>query len=224
MHKPGPFHACDMPDAGRPLRALALVASLKHKPETSNTEELAGRVLHHLSGHGITEQETIRLVDLDIKPGLGGDMGDGDEWPQVAERIRAADIVLFCTPIWWGTVDSVMQRAIERMDSLHEEYRQTGVSPLYNKVAGVVITGSEDGAQHTNATLLSTLQFMGFTIPPECCTYWVGTVGDDPKDDARKRRESKAAETMAKHTARNLAYYARLLAAHPMELKPSSPG
>ena len=39
-----------------------------------------------------------------------------------------------------------MQRVIERLDALDEEYIASGRSALNNKVAGIVITGSEDGA------------------------------------------------------------------------------
>lgn len=97
---------------------------------------------------------------------------------------------------------------------------QTGESPLYHKVAGVVITGSEDGAQHTNANLLNVLRFQGFTLPPECCAYWVGKVGKPPAEDAEKRRANQATETMARRSARNLAFCARLLNSHPLGLKP----
>lgn len=222
MIRHGPTYGCDMPACSKRLRALVLLATLKRAPERSNTEELAQRVLHHLASHGIADHEIIRLVDQDVKAGLSEDEGEGDAFPAIARRIRDADVVLFATPIWWGIGSSVLQRLVERMDSLEEEYRQTGRSPLYNKVAGVVITGSEDGAQHTNANLLGTLQFMGFTIPPEACVYWVGTVGDPPSEDAQKRRASQAAETMAKRAGRNLAYYAKLLANHPLVLKPDA--
>ncbi|MGI9010137.1 MAG: flavodoxin family protein [Nitrososphaeraceae archaeon] len=112
-----------------------------------------------------------------------------------------------------------MQRAIERMDALDEEYRQTGISPLYNKVAGIIVTGSEDGAQHIIGNLCNFLQWSGFTLPPECASYWVGEVGQNPEEDLKKRRINKATNTMAKRMARNLAYYANLLNKHPLQLR-----
>ena len=54
--------------------------------------------------------------------------------------------MIFCTPIWWGGRSSLMQRVIERLDALDEEYGASGRSAISSKVAGVVITGSEDGA------------------------------------------------------------------------------
>lgn len=112
-----------------------------------------------------------------------------------------------------------MQRAIERMDALDEEYRQTGNSPLYNKVGGVIVTGSEDGAQHIIGNICNFLQWSGFTLPPECATYCVGEVGQDPKLNAKKRRKNKATNTMAERMARNLAYYAHLLKQYPLKIQ-----
>jgi multimeric flavodoxin WrbA len=127
--------------------------------------------------------------------------------------------VLFATPIWWGGRSSLMQRIIERMDALDEEYLSTGRSALLNKVAGVVITGSEDGAQATLASIMEVLTFMNFTLPPQCCTYWVGEVGMDPKTDRERRLKNQAVSHMAHNTARNLMYYAQLLKQHPLAIK-----
>jgi len=43
------------------------------------------------------------LVDLDVHPGVELDMGDGDAWPGIRERVLAADILLVATPTWMGT-------------------------------------------------------------------------------------------------------------------------
>jgi multimeric flavodoxin WrbA len=50
--------------------------------------------------------ETIRIVDHDIKPGVEKDMGDGDEWPAIREKILAADILIFSTPTWRATTST----------------------------------------------------------------------------------------------------------------------
>ena len=44
----------------------------------------------------------VRVADLDIKPGVTSDEGDGDEWPALRRRILDADILVFGTPIWLG--------------------------------------------------------------------------------------------------------------------------
>ena len=73
------------------LKVLILNASLKHGPEASNTEEVALMVADEIKQHAAAEHEVIRLSDLNILVGLKSNMGPGDEWPQVAEKIKAAD-------------------------------------------------------------------------------------------------------------------------------------
>lgn len=217
MYKPKPKLPCDMPAAELPLNVLVLNASLKHAPDVSNTEELSNLVIDNMRQFSDkVTAEVIRLADKNIPVGLGFKESDDDEWPQVVEKIKVADIIIFATPIWWGQQSSLMQRVIERMDSLDEEYIASRRSALLNKVAGVVITGSEDGAQHTLGSIMEVLTFMNFTLPPEACAYWVGEVGQPPKDDREKRLKNKATEHMAHNLARNLVYYGQLLKQHPM--------
>ncbi len=220
MYRPKPTHNCDMPGkSDMTLSVLILNASLKHGKDLSNTEELAMLVVRNMKEHSKIKLDTVRLADENIPVGLGFRESKDDDWPKIVGKMLKADIILFATPIWWGNRSSLMQRIIERMDAFDEQYIAAGRSALLNKVAGIVITGSEDGAQQTMASIMSTLSFMDFTLPPECTTYWVGEVGQDPKLDREKRLKSKAAEHMAKNTARNLVYYAQLLKLHPLVLK-----
>ncbi len=198
------------------LKVLVLNASLKHGDVSSNTEAVALMVIESMKGHATIDHEIVRLADKRIPVGLGFKESDDDEWPSIAEKIGNADIVIFATPIWWGGRSSLMQRVIERMDAFDEEAHAGGRSALLNKVAGVVITGSEDGAQATLAGILSTLTFLNFTIPPQACTYWVGEVGMDPKTDAERRRANPAVLAMANATARNLVAVATVLKTRPL--------
>ncbi|MCW5697585.1 MAG: NAD(P)H-dependent oxidoreductase [Bauldia sp.] len=197
------------------FRALVLNASLKHEPRASNTEEVTELVLRHMRGVAPLDAETIRLADRNIPVGLGFRESADDDWPAIVEKIKAADILILATPIWWGARSSLMQRAIERMDAFDEEAHAGGRSVLLGKVAGVVITGSEDGAQATLAGIMEVLTFMNFTLPPQCCTYWVGEVGLDPATDAGRRRANPAVDRMAQATARGLMHAAQLLRANP---------
>jgi multimeric flavodoxin WrbA len=194
------------------LKVLILNASLKHGESPSNTEEVADMVVEKMRAHAEIDAESIRLSDKNIPVGLSYKMSEDDEWPGIVEEILAADIILFATPIWWGSRSSLMQRVIERMDAFDEDYIKDGRSALLNKVAGIVITGSEDGAQ---AVIMEVLSFLNFTLPPNCCTYWVGETGMDPKTDGERRRASKAVPHMAEATAKNLVYYAQLLKSNP---------
>jgi len=218
VYKTKPHTDCKLP-ARQKLNVLVLNGSLKHAPEISNTGELSEELLRCLRGECDITAETLRLADMRIPVGLGFKESDDDEWPGIVARIKAADIVVFATPIWWGGRSSLMQRVIERLDALDEEYHASGRSALYyNKVAGVLITGSEDGALSTLGSIMMVLTFMGFTLPPECAAYWVGEVGFPPSEDRAKRLKNEATRAMAKNMARNLAFYAQLLKVHPLEL------
>ena len=218
MYKTKPHSDCDMPAAHK-LNVIALNGSLKHKPDISNTEEVVVDVIGNMGTKCEIASEIIRLSDCNLPVGLGFKQSDSDEWPGIVEKIKAANVVLFATPVWWGGRSSLMQRVIERFDALDEEYHASGRSALYNKVAGIVVTGSEDGALQTMGSIMMVLTWMGFTLPPECAAYWVGEVGFPPADDREKRLKNQATKTMAKNMARNLVYYAQLLKDHPLEMK-----
>ncbi|HEY1303609.1 MAG TPA: NAD(P)H-dependent oxidoreductase [Vicinamibacterales bacterium] len=217
MYKTKPRFTCVMPSEA-PLKVLALNASLKHEPLLSNTGELATLVLDELRALAPIDAEIIRLSDAALPVGLGFREAEEDDWPRLVTKIKAADIVLFCTPIWWGGRSSLMQRAIERFDALDEEYSATGRSAIKGKVAGIVITGSEDGALSVMGSIMMVLSWMGFTLPPECAAYWVGEVGQAPTGDRDKRLTNMGTMHMAKGLAENLVYFARLLKAHPQTL------
>ncbi len=199
------------------MKVLVLNASLKHGNQLSNTEEVTNMVLDAMRRHGAVEAETIRLSDKNIPVGLGFRESDDDEWPEIADKLRKADIVIFATPIWWGGRSSLIQRVIERMDAF-DEAAHNGRSDLLNKVAGIVITGSEDGAQAVMAGIMEVLSFLNFTLPPQCCTYWVGEVGLDPATDRDRRMKNKAVNDMAAATGRNLMLCAKALKANPFPI------
>jgi len=215
MYRPKPCRSCAMPAPEEELRVLVLNASLKHAAGLSNTGELADLVIENMREHRIVA-ETVRLADQKLPVGLGFRESPDDDWPGIVERIKNADIVIFATPIWWGGRSSLLQRVIERMDAFDEEAVEGGRSVLLNKVAGVVITGSEDGAQATLGSVMEVLTFMNFTLPPECCAYWVGEVGLDPQTDRKRRLANKSTRHMAASMARNLVFYAQLLRKFPL--------
>ena len=214
MYKTKPRFRCTMP-SDAPLSVLVLNASLKHEPTLSNTGELAALVLDDMRALAPISASVTRLCDAKLPVGLGFREAADDDWPDLVTKIKAADIVLFCTPIWWGGRSSLMQRVIERLDALDEEYSATGRSAIKGKVAGIVITGSEDGALSVMGSIMMVLTWMGFTLPPECAAYWVGEVGQPTSQDRDKRLRNMATRHMAKGLAQNLVYYARLLKAHP---------
>lgn len=194
-----------------PLRAVALVCTLTPSPARSSSELIATHVLSALDGHGV-HGEHIRLVDLDIKPGVEADMGDGDRWPEVRAKILAADILLIATPTWMGQASSVAQRALERLDAELSETDDEGRPLTYGKVAVAAVVGNEDGAHKISADLFQALNDVGFTIPAGGVTYWNGeamhTVDYQDLDSVPEQVASTTATL-----ARNAAHLARQLKA-----------
>jgi multimeric flavodoxin WrbA len=194
-----------------PLRALALVCSLKPSPAASSSDLIARQVLEALAGHDVTG-EAIRVVDRDIKPGVEKDMGDGDEWPAIREKVLAADILLIATPTWLGQASSVCQRVLERLDAELSEKDDQGRSTVFGKVAIVAVVGNEDGAHHISSQVFQALDDIGFTIPAQAATYWNGEAMHTTDYVDLEKTPDVTAETNAM-VARNAAHLARLLRA-----------
>jgi len=189
-----------------------LLATLKKG--LSNTNELVKLLAEKLAEQETTT-EIIRLVDYTILPGTRSNMGKGDQWPKkILPKLLAVDIIIFATPIWWGSHSSVMQRAIERMDELNDDLLETGVSPLANKVGGMVITGAEDGAQSIVANLCNFMSWNGLTIPPTPSLSYLGEPGETAKQ-VHKAFRADPYPAMAKTMAQNLVHAARLLKGSP---------
>ncbi|WP_334163353.1 flavodoxin family protein [Phenylobacterium sp.] len=195
------------------MKALVLNCTLKASPEVSNTEALARVVMDQLERDGIGA-EMVRLVDLDIKPGVTSDEGGGDEWPKVREKLAGAEILIVATPTWMGQMSSVAKRALERLDALLSETDDQGRSPAMGKVAGVVVTGNEDGAHHIVATVAQALIDVGFTVPGQAWTYWHLGPGPGP-DYTETRQAHEYSDRVGRNCARNLAWAARALAGEP---------
>jgi multimeric flavodoxin WrbA len=198
-----------------PLKALLLNCTLKPTPEESNTEALMRIVIGHLRDLGV-ETELLRPVDYRIPFGVVNDMGDGDEWPQILEKVLAADILILGTSIWFGVRNSVIQMVIERLDGTYALTNDVGQYPLYNKVAGVVVTGNEDGAHAAAETTLFNLSHMGCTIPPNADTYWVGDAGPGPSFIEAGGAEHPYTLKTAGWMAHNVVHMARILRANPI--------
>lgn len=191
------------------MKALILNCTLKPSPKASSTEALAGVVMAELEKGG-AEVEIVRLADLNLKPGVKTDEGEGDDWPGVHKKILAANIVVFATPTWLGQMSSVCQRALERMDAMFAETDDSGRPVAFGKVAGVVITGNEDGAHHIVATVCQGLIDMGFTIPAQSWTYWHLGPGPGP-DYVDTDQGHDYSDRVGRNAARNLLALARVL-------------
>jgi multimeric flavodoxin WrbA len=201
------------------MRAVVIGCTLKPSPSPSNTEALAEIVGDELRRRGV-EVEVIRAVDLNIPPGVETDMGAGDDWPQVHRRLLDAEILVIASPTWLGRPSSVAQRVLERMDAMLSETDDAGRPVAYNRVAGVVVTGNEDGAHHVISEIGGALGDIGYTIPGQAWTYWHLGPGPGPDYLDEDKGHDWAAST-GKAMAANLAGVAEALAAKPLSPPPT---
>ncbi|PAY04717.1 NADPH-dependent oxidoreductase [Bradyrhizobium sp. UFLA03-84] len=195
------------------LKAVALNCTLKRGNDSSSTEKLLAELLNALGEHKVSG-EVVRIVDLNIKPGVASDEGLGDDWPALRGKILASDILIVGTPIWLGQPSSVAKRMLERMDAFLAETDDKNRMPSFGKVAIVAVVGNEDGAHHCHAELFQALNDVGFTIPAGGGTYWVGeAMGSTDYKDLDKPYDKTVQTT--KMLAANAAHLARLLKSAP---------
>jgi multimeric flavodoxin WrbA len=202
------------------MRATILNCTLKPSPATSNTEALARVVMDALTDRDV-EVELIRIVDHDVRPGVSSDEGDGDAWPGIRERILASEILVIATPTWLGHPSSVAQRVLERLDALISETDDEGRPLAYNRVAGVVVTGNEDGAHHVVSEIAGALIDVGFTVPGQAWTYWNRGPGPGPSYLDTNEGHDWSHST-GEAAAANLVAVARALEASPIPAPPGS--
>jgi multimeric flavodoxin WrbA len=193
------------------LTALALNCTLKTKAATdhSSTDRMLQLLAEAMERYDVSTT-FIQLADHDIKPGVTSDEGEGDAWPGIRRKILDADILIMGTPIWMGQPSSVCKRALERMDAFLEEKDDKGRMVSYGRVAAVAVVGNEDGAHHVSAELFQALNDVGFTIPANAVTYWVGeAMGSVNFVDLKEIPE--VVQSTLDLVARNTAHVARLL-------------
>ena len=165
------------------LRALFVNCTLKRSPEASNTQGLMDISIEIMRRNEV-EVECIRATDHEIATGVQPDMTEHgwevDEWPAIFDRVMAADILVLGTPIWLGEKSSVCTKVIERLYGNSHLLNEAGQSAYYGRVGGCLVTGNEDGVKHCALEVLYALQHLGYTIPPQADSGWIGEAGPGP--------------------------------------------
>jgi multimeric flavodoxin WrbA len=192
------------------MRAVLLNCSLKPSPESSNTQMLADTVIEAMA-EGEVETRTFRLADLTLDHGVETTMSEADQWPEVHDAILDADILVVATPTWVGHPSSYAQQALERLDAMISETDDDDQPVAFGKVAGVVVTGNEDGAHHVITEIAGGLIDIGFTIPGQAWTYWNRGPGPGPSYSETDEKHDWSEET-ARTMAQQLVTVARSLA------------
>lgn len=205
------------------VNALILNCTLRKTPSRSQTQTLTDKAIALLKEEG-AEVEVVRVIDHDIEQSYWDQQDDwesgtsarrSDDWPWLVERIRANDILLIATPITLNMCSSVAHVILEKLNLLDEVDEATGQFPFYNKVAGVLLSGIEDGAYHVGATVLTNLTRLGFAVPPNSVAYWLGPAGTGPGYIEAHGDKHFHTNKLVRYMVKNLTYFARLLKEHP---------
>lgn len=165
------------------LKAVYVNCTLKKSPRISHTHGLAEIAMSIMKKEGV-EVDYIRLADHIVPHGEKEDMTEygeeKDEWPELFKRINDAEILVVATPIWLGELSSVAKKFIERLDAMSGKLNNKGQYIYYGKVGGCIVTGNEDGIKNCAKIILFSLQHIGYTIPPQADTGWIGKAGPGP--------------------------------------------
>ena len=212
LSKPSEEHGWDFSD----LRALFINCTLTRSPGRSHTRGLMDIAIGVMETNGV-DVETVRAVDYTIAPGVYPDMTEHgwprDDWPEIFEKVKAVDILVLGSPIWLGEKSSVCTLVIERLYGNSHLLNEEGQYAYYGGVGGCIITGNEDGAKHCSMNILYSLQHLGYVIPPQADSGWLGPAGPGPSylDEGSGGPENDFTNRNTTFMAWNLMHMARMI-------------
>ncbi len=103
--------------------------------------------------------------------------GGEDEMPVIYDGIEDADVVLWATSVRWMSHSSLLQRLIERMNTLENRASVYGeANPLTGKLAGVIVAGQHYEGQKVAICLQEVFIRLGFTVPLDAQMVWQRTM------------------------------------------------
>jgi len=164
------------------LKAVFINTTLKSTAQgESHTERLMRNAMAIMETNGV-QVDLLRAADHHIAFGVQPDMrehgADRDDWPEIFwPKVRDADILVVGTPLWLGEESSLCRVIIERLYAHSGQRNDRGQYIFYGKVGGCMVTGNEDGVKHASMTCLYAMQHVGYTIPPQADSGWIGEVG-----------------------------------------------
>lgn len=188
------------PERCRGIRVLGISGSSRQDGDLSKSERLLKRALVKYESFGSTT-EFIRLKDLKIYHCEGNYSEDpshciypcmstlkytDDQMQRVYDAVLACDILILASPIRWNNHSALVQKFVERMNCIENQYSWFGNRMIHNKVAGLIIIGHVDGIQHVAGNLLNFFSWLGFSIPDVAITSWVGENDEDTTRDWEK--------------------------------------
>ncbi len=210
----------DRPPDVSDLSAMFINTTLTRSPGPSHTQLLIDVSASIMSTHGV-QVDQIRSVDHAIATGVYPDIREhgwsDDAWPELFERVLAADILVIAGPIWLGDNSSETKKIIERLYAHSGELNDKGQWLYYGRVGGCLITGNEDGIKHCASNVLYSLQHIGYSVAPQSDAGWIGEAGPGPSygdvldDGSRAGLDNEFTNRNTTFMTWNLLHLARML-------------
>jgi multimeric flavodoxin WrbA len=90
--------------------------------------------------------------------------GGVDEMPAIYDGIKWADVIIIGTSVRWMNHSAVLQKMIERMNTLENRHSVYGEpNPVAGKKAAFVVSGAHYQTQEVGARLVEVFEQLGFT-------------------------------------------------------------
>jgi multimeric flavodoxin WrbA len=179
------------------INVLGISGSSRQDPKMSKSERLLLRALEQYKAAGC-KTTFLRLKDLKIHECEGNYSEnpsyctypcqstlkyEDDEMQVVYDAVLACDILILATPIRWNNHSALVQKFVERMNCIENQYSWFGNRMIRKKVVGLIIIGHVDGMQHVAGNLLNFFAWLGFASPEVSIASWVGENDEDTTKD-----------------------------------------
>lgn len=193
------------PEKAEGIIVLGISGSSRQQAGMSKSERLLQRALEQYGSYGCITQ-FIRLKDHKIYncegnysenpsyctyPCQSSLKYSDDEMQTVYDAVLDCDILVLATPIRWNNHSALVQKFVERMNCIENQYSWFGNRMIQKKVAGLIIIGHVDGIQHVAGNLLNFFSWLGFHIPDVAIASWVGENDEDTTKDWNQIQRNK---------------------------------
>lgn len=211
------------------LKVLGVNTSARGR--SSNTYLVMEKAFAALTGRGVElEKEIIVASELRLRPcdhhySLHARMcvhpclitqtDPDDEMKKIYDGILGADVVIFSTPIYWGSHSQLAQLIIERLNSLENANSVFHRVVVKNKVGAFMILGHEDGYQHVAGNLMNFFTELGLIFPPQAYGAWVGESDENTQADRAKLENDERIQDIFTDVAQNAIDFAAALLFSP---------
>lgn len=192
-------------DRTKGIKVLGISGSSRQEPGMSKSERLLLRAIEQYKAVDC-ETTFLRLKDLKIYECEGNYSEDpsyctypcqssmkyeDDEMQIVYDAVLACDILILATPIRWNNHSALVQKFVERMNCIENQYSWFGNRMIRKKVVGLIIIGHVDGMQHVAGNLLNFFAWLGFASPEVSIASWVGENDEDTTKDWKQIERNK---------------------------------